>query len=894
MQLVLFVLLLLVTTAPTQALTLEPSISGNLLGRQLDAWEEVTPLTNPQDIQQQVFDWQPQTAQIPNPGITRHPIWYRLQVDVPTPYDQWSALIGYALIDKLDVFVFQQDTLIGQYELGDHLPYEQRLVNDLEFQVPLDFSSTGNYTLYFRIENSGMLQFPLSLWTQAELKNHSQNRDIVLGIYIGFLVAIGIYNFALYIAIRRRYILYFVSFLSSYTIFFIALFGMGYRYIWPDFPWFEERATIFMSSFCLLFASLFSSEFLDAKPRFPKVVKAMKNLAIALSIVAIIATQIPDYPDAISVMMTLALIIPILLIIVTTMAGLSQRGSGRLYIIGLYLMALAIILHDLSRQGIIPMSLPLQYVSHIGAAGLILVHSLAIVWRLGEQRLALIKSQRAMLKAQEESINSQKRLQEAVKNRNQSEADNRAKSAFMAMMSHEIRTPLNGVLGMVELLQHTRLDQQQRQYIDTIADSGESLLSILNDILDLSKIESGKLQIEHRPLDLHELINNALMLYSRQSREKKLLLVANIHPPLFRTIIADELRLKQILLNFISNAIKFTQHGHVCVSAEIANSDLILTVTDTGIGIDKEYITRLFDSFSQADISTSRTHGGTGLGLAICKRLADAMGAKIQVSSSIGEGASFRLQLPNVMPADKIDLPSLSYSHFHLQLNNPIEQRTVSDFLLALGMHAENQHSTNNVVLITDSPDNRPRGYSSSLLLVDEHWSRFSSDIQLQRPLRTTELLNALLRLQQKQLLEQEHCSNESPPVIWIAEDNFVNQKVIGGLLKHLGVTYRVFDNGQELFETYKLSHEKPDLILMDCEMPIMDGFEATVNIRSTEATNNWHRAPIIALTAHPARDLEDQAKESGMDGIISKPIRKEALHRLCQQWSPNKKTPLI
>ena len=126
------------------------------------------------------------------------------------------------------------------------------------------------------------------------------------------------------------------------------------------------------------------------------------------------------------------------------------------------------------------------------------------------------------------------------------------------------------------------------------------------------------------------------MLYSRQSREKKLLLVANIHPPLFRTIIADELRLKQILLNFISNAIKFTQHGHVCVSAEIANSDLILTVTDTGIGIDKEYITRLFDSFSQADISTSRTHGGTGLGLAICKRLADAMGAKIQVSSSIG------------------------------------------------------------------------------------------------------------------------------------------------------------------------------------------------------------------------------------------------------------------
>ena len=345
MQLVLFVLLLLGTTAPTQALTLEPSISGNLLGRQLDAWEEVTPLTNPQDIQQQVFDWQPQTAQIPNPGITRHPIWYRLQVEVPTPYDQWSALIGYALIDKLDVFVFQQDTLIGQYELGDHLPYEQRLVNDLEFQVPLDFSSTGNYTLYFRIENSGMLQFPLSLWTQAELKNHSQNRDIVLGIYIGFLVAIGIYNFALYIAIRRRYILYFVSFLSSYTIFFIALFGMGYRYIWPDFPWFEERATIFMSSFCLLFASLFSSEFLDAKPRFPKVVKAMKNLAIALSIVAIIATQIPDYADAISVMMTLALIIPILLIIVTTMAGLSQRGSGRLYIIGLYLMALTTVEH---------------------------------------------------------------------------------------------------------------------------------------------------------------------------------------------------------------------------------------------------------------------------------------------------------------------------------------------------------------------------------------------------------------------------------------------------------------------------------------------------------------------------------------------------------------------
>ena len=894
MPLVLFVLLLFIATAPAQALILESSISGSLLGRELDSWEEVIPLTSALDIHQQVFDWQPQTAQIPNPGITRHPLWYRLQIEVPNSYDQWSALIGYALIDKLDVLVFHHDTLIGQYELGDHLPYEQRLVNDLEFQVPLDFSNTGNYTLYFRIENSGMLQFPLSLWTQTELRNHSQNRDIVLGSYVGFLIAIGIYNFALYIAIRRRYILYFVSFLSSYTIFFIALFGMGYRYIWPDSPWFEERATIFMSSFCLLFASLFSSEFLDAKSRFPKVIRAMKNFAIALSMIAIIATQIPDYADAISVMMTLALIIPILLIIVTTMAGLSQRGSGKLYIIGLYSMALAIILHDLSRQGFIPMSLPLQYVSHIGAAGLILIHSLAIVWRLGEQRLALIKSQRAMLKAQEESINSQKRLQEAVKYRNQSEADNRAKSAFMAMMSHEIRTPLNGVLGMVELLQHTRLDQQQRQYIDTIADSGESLLSILNDILDLSKIESGKLQIEQRPLDLHELINNALMLYSRQGREKNLRFIANIHPPLFRTIVADELRLKQILINFISNAIKFTQKGHVCVSAEINNNDLILTVTDTGIGIDEKYITRLFDSFSQANISTSRTHGGTGLGLAICKRLADAMRAEIQVDSCIGEGSSFRFHLPNVIPADEIDAQSLINSHYRLQLNNPIEQRTINDFLLALGMQPESQPQSDNAVLVTDSPDNRPRGYTQSLLIVDEYWSRFSSEIQLQRPLRTTELLNALLRLKQKHAQTQEHVSNPSTPVIWIAEDNFVNQKVISGLLKHLGVTFRVFDNGYELFDIYHHSPEVPDLILMDCEMPVMDGFEATINIRNVEIKNKWPRVPIIALTAHPAHELENQAKDSGMDGIVSKPIRKEALQRLCQQWSPNKQAPLI
>ena len=755
--------------------------------------------------------WQTYEKDVLSFGFDNAAYWARFSVTSQASEEKSLLLeIAYPILDDIQIYLFSDAQPPQSLSLGDTLPFSNRPIDHHNFLLPLELQPDETLQVYVRVSTMSSMQVPFVLWNTDAFYKSRTRYTMGQGLYFGMLLVMAIYNLFIYFAVRHRSYIYYAGSVVGMMFFMASLHGFGFQYLWPQSPRINEWAVVAFLGFFGSCACAFTLTFLRLHRHSRVLYNVMMFHLVAYVLVLISAFVLP-YRAAI----LFAVAVGFSACVSAAIAGIVQLHKGqreaRYYVLAYGSLLLASVVIALNKMGILPRVFFTEYAMQISSMMEVVLLSFALADRINIERRQKYAAKQQAVELEKKARDEHERyLQfqfeskvEELKSQQKvvaAEAESRAKSDFLATMSHEIRTPMNGVLGMADLLKSTRLDDEQKQYLDVINSSGKALLNIINDILDYSKVAAGKMQLESIEFDLKNVCEECLSVFNPSAEEKNIELRLHYHPSTPSHIKSDPTRLRQVILNLLSNAMKFTEAGSIelFVAPETqqeakkrGQSLLRFEVKDTGIGVSDELNSQLFEAFSQADSSVTRKFGGTGLGLSISQRLIELMQGQIGVHGQPGEGSTFWFTI----------------------------------------------------------------GY-----LPVQHHGQSGTSLSA----RGLDLAQAKGLLEGKRIL--------------VVEDNSVNKLVIRGLLKRLNVEILSADNGEEALALLKQQHASVDLVLMDCEMPVMDGYSATQALRQFESDNQLDELPVLALTAHVLREHRVRAEAVGMNDHLSKPVDFEHL----------------
>lgn len=847
---------------------------------------------------------------IPNMGFTQSAYWFRITIVNPTEYPFVRLLeLAYPLIDSVSMYQYEGDELMANFIAGNKILFRSRPIKHRHLVFPLEVTAETQSQIYLRVMSGNGIQLPLHMWEERVFWTHDQADLAWQFLYYGLMGVMIIYNLFLAWGVRDKVYLFYVLTMASVAGFQMILHGSAHQFLWPMWPEWNALSMAIFIALSNAIAGIFSNYMLRIEEKAPNFYFVLR-ISIMLSFLCAAISPFVPYGVIVPIEALLVTLSSTIVAIVCIKRWPDGERDARIFAVAWIVFVMGCLMMALNKFGLLPYTWWTENLVQVGSAFETILLSLALAARINRLREDKVQLQKAQLEIREKEISSEKQLLEA-------KYESKAKSDFLAVMSHEIRTPMNGVLGVLDLLKETPLDQKQNQMVATIQSSGRLLLNIINDILDFSKIEAGKLELESIALNIQQIISDSVAIYSGNASQKQLMLAYYIDPEIPEYVKGDTTRLKQVIYNLLGNALKFTDKGHVFIRVTLKESDehikmIRFEVIDSGIGLSQEQQDRLFDSFTQADKSTSRKFGGTGLGLAISKKLVEAMGGKIGLSSHVGEGSTFWFDAQmqthedyknTVAPEKKQQilicsdyLPLIDFVASGLNSNFcSVQPVILSGYQTQIPQF--NISFDKALVLIEKNPTIEPKvcGYLAEnnqldhgQIIVFNHTHRndqlsLNNLVVFDPPFNINQMLGydttVFKRTKQDKIEDESTEATLSDLHILIAEDNPVNQMVIKGMLKPLVGDVDIANNGKEALNKFKGSSKPYDLIFMDCEMPEMDGYEATTQIREYEQKNgNEQPVKIVALTAHAFEEFKEKAFAVGMNAHLTKPINRSTL----------------